>query len=418
MISVRARAAKIIHQVTKNHSQLKFGDETLSVQDRALLQELVLGTLRQYVRLRAIAAALSQDPKSVSGTLLESLIACGLYQVLHTSIPHYAAVSETVNAARELKLGSCTGFINAVLHRALDKDFSPEKLIQKEHELYAYPKWLYKRIKKDYPGNYRDVLIAGNKKPAMWLRVDLTRTSLDNYVGLLKEAGIEIDSIIEPSCIRLAQTCPPSLLPGMAEGLCYIQDASAQLAVIYLDPQENEHILDACAAPGGKTIHIIEKTWGRSDVTALDVNPARLKRLSENVKVRGISLKVLQGSATCPEKWWDHRPYDRILLDAPCSGTGVIRRHPDIKFVRREKDISELAKTQKDMLEALWPLLRKGGVLMYTTCSLLREENQIQINDFLYRHRDDAEQEMLPESQHIPGTDGRDGFFYARIRKK
>jgi 16S rRNA (cytosine967-C5)-methyltransferase len=418
MTSVRAKAAQIIHQVTHKHIPLKLEDSLLSPQDRALLQELVLGTLRYYIKLNAITAALSQNPKSVSGTLLESLIACGLYQLLYTEIPAYAVVNETVNAARELKLGSCTGFINAVLHKVCSEDTDAEKFVLKEHEIFAYPKWLFKRIKKNYPKNYREVLSGGNEKPSMWLRVDLNRISLADYIEMLKKENIDICRTLEPSGICLSKTCPPSMLPGISQGLCYIQDASAQLAVTYMAPKENERILDACAAPGGKTIHIIESTKGNADVTAVDIHPQRLERLRENLKIRGINLTIIQGSAADPDKWWDGKPFDRILLDAPCSGTGVIRRHPDIKFVRKEKDISELIELQMNMLEALWKLLKHGGTLMYTTCSILKEENQIQINNFLYIHRDDAELEEIPESQHLPSDDGRDGFFYAKIRKK
>ncbi|MBQ8707588.1 MAG: 16S rRNA (cytosine(967)-C(5))-methyltransferase RsmB [Succinivibrionaceae bacterium] len=418
MISVRAQAAKTVFRTVKQRAPLKAVEGELNQRDRALLQELVLGTLRWHIKLCAILGDIADNPKALRGTLQETLIAIGLYQLFHTGVPAYAIVNETVDAAKELGLGRFAGLINAVLRRASESDFNSDDHVKKEHESFSYPKWLTARIKKDYPRKYRDILMAGNAKPSMWLRIDATRVSIGDYCAMLEKKGMVPDEIICKTGIRLHDTCPPSDLPGFETGLCYIQDASAMLASVYMAPQKGERILDACAAPGGKTIHMLELTEGKADITALDVKPQRLERLKENLKRRGLEITVKEGSASEPESWWDGKPFDRILLDAPCSGTGVIGRHPDIRFVRTEKEIDELAGQQEKMLEALWTLLKPGGILMYTTCSILRQENDIQINDFLYRHRGEATLEELPESQHLPQDGHRDGFFYAKILKQ
>ncbi len=411
-------ASQAIHNVVVLHQPLKLEDGKLSCQDRALLQELVLGTLRYYLRINGIIESLltASSPKN-QGPLM-SVLACGIYQILYTRIPSYAAVNETVNAAKELKLNSYLGLINAILHKVSDKDFNVQQLLQKETEIYSYPKWLIQKIKKNYPKDWQRILQAGNEPPALWIRIDLNRISMDDYIQLLDKADLKVAQTLSSGAIRLQQHYPVNLIPGLKDGLCYIQDLSAQNAVVYLDPQPGESILDACAAPGGKTTHILEYTYGQAVVTALDIKANRLKILKENLALRNIQIKVIEGSADDPKQWWDGNQFDKILLDAPCSGSGVIRRHPDIKFLRSPENIQQLVATQEQLLESLWPLVKKGGILMYTTCSIFKEENLTQINNFLYRHRSETSLLELPEQQHLPGDNNQDGFFYAKILKK
>ena len=418
MNSIRSTAARAVHRVVTSRTPLDLDRESVPGKDRALLQEIVMGTLRNYQGICAVIRGLTASSKSRLDPLLEALLASGLYQLLYTGIPAYATVSETVNAARELHLGRASGLVNAVMRRAAAPDFRKEDMLKKEEEIYSCPPWLLRRLKTDHPERWQDILKASNSRPPMWIRVDLTRITRDEYTAKLDESGIAVADTAGDAGIKLAVTCPASRLPGIREGLCYVQDASAQAAAVYLDPQPGERILDACAAPGGKTTHILEITGGKALVDALDISSGRLLRLQENLKSRGLTIRVMEGDAADPAPWWDREPYDRILLDAPCSGTGVLRRHPDIKHIRTEKDIAKLAAGQQAMLEGLWTLLRPGGTLLYSTCSVLRQEDQDQIDAFLERHRDEACHLPLPESVHITGDGDRDGFFYAALARK
>lgn len=418
MTNVRAVAARSVYNVLHNKTPLKEQTGQLHSHDRALWQELAYGTLRQHLKLKSLVDHFVQRPPKKQQAIILTLIEIGLYQLLFTDIPQYAALNETVNAAADLKCPELKGLVNAVLRKVLTDQFKLSDVIKKESEIYAHPQWLIKRLKKDYPKSYKNLLEANNQKPPIWLRVNTAVISPDKFGALLQEKGISVTSRAEPSAILLNSTAAISSIPGYEEGLFYVQDLSAQRAAVYLNPQPGERILDACAAPGGKTTHILELCNGNVDLTALDINPLRLERLEENLKRQHWKITVAKGSAANPEEWWDGKLFDRILIDAPCSGTGVIRRHPEIKFIRTEDEIHQLAQDQNNMLEALWGLLKNGGTLLYTTCSVLKEENSTQIQNFVYRHRNEAVWDELPVKQQITGENNQDGFFYARLIKK
>ncbi len=418
MINIRATATKSIHNVIFLKSSLHEQSLDIHGSDRALWQELVYGTLRLHLRLKAYADTfIKKTPKGRNAIIL-TLIEVGLYQLLYTNIPPYAAINETVNAASELKCSDLKGLVNAVLRKALANKDKISDQIKKESEIYAHPQWLIKRLKKDYPKSYKNILEANNNKPPIWLRVNIAKITLKKFESMLKDSNINVAEVIPPSAIKLKDSTQIISIPGYEEGLFYVQDLSAQRAVLYLDPKPKERILDACAAPGGKTTHILELCKGDVDLTALDIKPQRLEKLKENLKRQNWQIKVATGSASEPNSWWDGKLFDKILIDAPCSGTGVIRRHPEIKHVRTEEEIHILAKQQSEMLESLWPLLKKGGCMMYTTCSVLKEENATVINNFVYKYKNEVIWEELPVKQQLTGENDQDGFFYARLVKK
>lgn len=418
MINVRAIAARSVHNAIFHKCTLQEQTNNLTGSDRALWQELTYGTLRHHIKLLSVVSQMIEKTIKGKNAIINTLLEIGFYQLVYTKIPTYAVINETVNAASELQCDEFKGMVNAVLRKMLTNQDQLLAIIKKETEIYSHPQWLIKRIKKDYPKQYKDILEANNKKAPIWLRINLTKISLSDYVCKLEENNIAISEIIEPSAIKLANSVSIPTLPGFEDGLFYVQDISAQKAIHYLNPKPKERILDACAAPGGKTTHILEYCNGDVNLTALDVKPQRLEKLKENLKRQNWSINVIAGSAEDPESWWDGIPFDKILLDAPCSGTGVIRRHPEIKYIRSEDEIHSLANLQSIMLESLWNLLKIGGCLLYTTCSILKEENSTQINNFIYKHKNEVICEELPVKQQITGENDRDGFFYTKLIKK
>ena len=297
-----------------------------------------------------------------------------------------------------------------------------------KHWQTMHPEWFVNKLKKVYP-NWREIIDANNQKPPMWLRVNSQKNSAENYRTLLAEAGISAETCEHPHALRLDSPIAVQKLPHFAEGAVTVQDLSAQWAAMLLEPQNGEWILDACAAPGGKTTHILELA-SQSNVIALDVEVHRLKRVEENLERLNQQAIVVCGDAAKPDKWLaeigkSEVVFDKILLDAPCSATGVIRRHPDIKWLRQETDIAQLAELQKKILHALWAKLKPNGILLYATCSVLPEENHDQIQGFL-NEQADAELLPLPFSddnsavgfQFIPQASGGDGFYYAKLCKR
>ncbi|MFZ7256225.1 16S rRNA (cytosine(967)-C(5))-methyltransferase RsmB [Avibacterium avium] len=432
-LSARAVAAQYLLQVLDKGQSLSTllaeKNPVLKEQDLPLLQEICFGVCRVLPRLEQIIQHLVDKPLKGKTRLVHCLLLVGLYQLLYLRTPDHAVVDEMVKAARSLKLDSFKGLVNGVLRRFLREQESILVKVDK-HWQTLHPEWLVHKLKKAYP-NWREIVEANNQRPPMWLRVNPQHSNVNGYLTLLQEADIEAASADHPQAIRLEQAKNVAQLPHFAEGWLTVQDLHAQWSGLLLEPQNGELILDACAAPGGKTTHILELA-PKAKVVALDVEPYRLKRVEENIARMGQNALVICGDASQPEQWFAQIQqqfgesavqFDRILLDAPCSATGVIRRHPDIKWLRKESDIAQLVALQKSILNALWQCLKPNGVLLYATCSLLPEENSQQIDEFLQQHPEAklidlpfSEQTQLGH-QFFPQENGGDGFYYAKLVK-
>ena len=425
-LNLRSMAAQAVEQVVEKGQSLsnvlpamqqKVGDK-----DKALLQELCFGVLRSLSQLEWIIKQLMERPMTGKQRTVHYLVMVGLYQLLHTRIPPHAALAETVEGAVVIKRPQLKGLINGVLRQFQRRQ--EELLTEFAHsELrFLHPSWLVKRIKSAYPQRWESILEANNQRPPMWLRVNRNHHTRDSWLALLAEAGLTGFAHPDyPDAVRLETPASVLALPGFEQGWVTVQDASAQGCITYLQPQNGEHILDLCCAPGGKTTHILEVAPD-ANVLAVDVDEKRLSRVYDNLKRLGMKATVKQGDGRFPQQWCGEQQFDRILLDAPCSATGVIRRHPDIKWLRRDRDIAELAQLQSEILSATWTHLKQGGTLVYATCSILPEENQLQIAAFLARTPDAVLSETgtpeQPGRQNLPGAEEGDGFFYAKLIKK
>jgi len=393
--------------------------------DRGLAQELSYGALRWYQRLEALLGELITRPLKPRDRDVLHAARLGAYELLYLDTPDYAVVNEYVELVKRRGKRWAGGLVNAVLRRLMREREALEALVDREPAArYAYPHWLLGRLRAAHPDAWEGLLAAGNQRPPMTLRVNLSLGSRDAYLARLAEAGIEAEPHpLVTSAVSLATPVDVARLPGFAEGAVSVQDAAAQLAGSLLAPRPGERVLDACAAPGGKTAHLAE-TAGIS-LDAMDIDAERLARVQENLDRAGARARLIAGDAANPAAWWDGQPYERILLDAPCSATGVIRRHPDIKLHRRPGDIDELVQRQAGILEALWPLLAPGGMLLYATCSVLPEENNRQLETFLACHVDARElpieaawgRAVSVGRQILTGDSGMDGFYYAGLTK-
>lgn len=430
--NLRAIAAEILlkmHQGQSLSALLPAYQSHLKTKDHALLQELTFGVARTMPRLDKILSLLINKPLKGKFKIVHCLLQVGLYQLLYTRVPEFAAVDEVVTATKVLNVEAMRSLVNAVLRKFLrEKMDILAKVDQHWHSLH--PDWLINLLKPEYP-NWREIIDANNQKPPMWLRVN-AKQHRDDYQQLLQTQGIATVIGKHSQALRLLDACAVSQLPYFNEGAVSVQDLHAQWAGNLLAPQNSELILDACAAPGGKTTHILELA-PEAQVVALDIEENRLNRVRENLARLGQSATIICADASQPQKWWHGGvQFDRILLDAPCSATGVIRRHPDIKWLRQPEDIPLLVALQAQILDALWELLKPQGVLVYATCSLLPQENRLQIADFLHRHPD-AVLMTLPFSenfsentgvnttigkQFLPSNEGGDGFYYAKLCKK
>ena len=392
----------------------------LTAQQRSAITDLCYGTLRFGIQLDAVLAQLLTKP--VHDESLRWLLLVGLYQLQYTRAAPYAVVDHAVRCAAVLGKPQAAGLTNAVLRNFLRKR---EALLAKaaltDSGRYAYPHWWIDKLRKQHPLHYAAILAAGNLHPPLTLRVNRRRTTRDDYIALLAQHDIAATAVGVDGA-TLSRAMPVERLPGFADGLASVQDAAAQHAAPLLDAQPGMRVLDACAAPGGKTTHLLE--IADVDLTALDSDATRLERVRQNLQRLGLAASVLAGDAGNPVAWWDERPFDRILADVPCSASGVVRRHPDIKWLRRASDVAQFAAQQQRMLDSLWRLLASGGKLLYTTCSIFQEENSQQVADFLTRHSDakllplcgvktldgTPDGQLLPDHEH-------DGFFYALLQK-
>jgi len=435
---IRAQAAQLIVQVLHGRSlDAVLMNRNEAAQERGLLRTLCYGTIRWYWRLTAILEKLSSQPLQELDDEVRALALMGLFQLLHTDIAPHAAVAETVEAARKLKLSRATGFLNAILRRCQRE--AQTIAAQADASLAirtAHPVWLVDQLQQDWPQQIEAILNANNVHPPFWLRVNTQRVSRDEYARKLSDMGVAAQpSIYAPEALLLSQAMDVHALPGFDEGWVSVQDAAAQLAAHLVDAQPAERVLDACAAPGGKTGHILELQPQLKELVAIDVSDNRLRRVSSNLKRLGYSAKLITGDVGNPQQWWNGELFDRILLDVPCSATGVIRRHPDIKLLRRATDIEKLAAEQANLLAQLWPLLKPGGRLVYASCSMLKAENAHVITAFLAQNPDAIDSirsvtknyelnTLDPQSSAAVGlviqvgVGEMDGFYYACLDKR
>src|SRR4249919_1475649 len=425
-VALRVAAAQALDAVVHRGQSLKadlaqrlptFPDP----RDRALLEAIAFTALRNRARYDAALQAWMAKPLGRRDAPLRALLHAGFAQVDMQLSPH-AAVDATVEAARTMGRTHQAGMVNALLRRALREGLPAGDAAQ------AWPQWLRKRVARDWPQDAAAIFQASATPAPMWLRVNRTRIARDAYLAKLHEAGIETDAPDAlPDALVLATPLPVHELPGFDEGLVSVQDGSAQCVADALAPAPGARVLDACAAPGGKSAHLLERDPALR-LLALDIDPARLRRVQETharLGVDGGNATLRAADASDLAAWWDGTPFDAILLDAPCSATGIVRRQPDVLLHRRESDLATLTATQARLLDACWRALASGGVLLYATCSILSEENTAQIDAFLAR-TPDAVAEPLDARygrasgagrQRLPGEDGMDGFFYARLRK-
>ncbi len=424
-MNVRAAAANVLFQVVDKGQSLSHAlpaaQKTIKPRDHALLQEICYGALRYLPRLESIANELMDKPLTGKKRVFHHLLLVGIYQLSFMRIPSHAAVAETVEATKTLRGPSLSGLINAVLRSyTRDQEALDKKAVSHNAGKYGHPGWLLKLLQESYPQQWEQLVEANNSKAPMWLRVNRKHHTRDEYQALLDQENIEYTLHPEAEdAIKLSSPCDVALLPGFSQGWVSVQDAAAQLSINYLQPQNGELILDCCAAPGGKTAHILEHTEN-TEVVAIDCDVKRLDRVYDNLERLQLRADVICGDARYPEEWWSGEKFDRILLDAPCSATGVIRRHPDIKWLRRASDIEALAVLQSEIFDAMWRQLKVGGTLVYATCSITPQENSQQVSAFLQRTNDaqlinsDVEN---PGCQILPGEEDMDGFYYAVLRK-
>ncbi|MEY4588573.1 MAG: hypothetical protein RL497_649 [Pseudomonadota bacterium] len=426
---VRALAALVLQQVFQGQSlsqALPQHAPACPERDRSLLKELCFGTLRYATTYFLVLEQLIPTPLKRKDGDIQALLLLGLYQLEHTRIPDHAALSATVEASRILGKDWAVGLINGVLRRyQREQQQLAEKFAKNPNYTYAHPQWLLDRIRAAWPQHWQQTLSANNQHPPMTLRVNSQKSSREHYLERLSEAGIAaVACLSSPAGIMLSEAVAVEALPGFAQGDVSVQDEAAQLAAYLIAPAAGMRILDACCAPGGKTCHLLELAPD-ADLIAIDIDPTRMARVSENLDRLGLNAELKTANLAEPASWWDGRAFDAILLDAPCSATGVVRRHPDIKHLRRASDLAPLAKLQQRLLDTLWGLLKPGGRLVYATCSVLPDENHKQLVEFTQQHADALHIELqVPWGlaqvfgrQLLPQTEGHDGFYYAVLQK-
>jgi 16S rRNA (cytosine967-C5)-methyltransferase len=390
----------------------------LSDQQRGAIQDLSYGVLRFYVQLNTLLELLLNKP--LWDENLRCLLLVGLYQLIYSKTAPHAIVDSAVSAARDLNNNKVVrGLVNAILRRfTRERTTLLERAAQTEIGRYSHPEWWINKLRVQYPQRYQAILEVSNLRPPMTLRVNRRKISIEGYLELLNKNGVDARQLAN-GALELAQPAAVEKLPGFTEGWVSVQDMGAQLAAPMLDARDGMRVLDACAAPGGKTAHLLE--LAEVELTALDVDAARVSLITQNLNRLGFAAsQVMQGDVSQPQKWWNGEYFDRILADVPCSASGVVRRHPDIKWLRRESDLFRFVAKQREILDSLWRMLRRDGKLLYTTCSIFAEENRLQVDGFLRQHSNarllplppagTVEGQLLPDSHH-------DGFFYALLHK-
>lgn len=416
----------VVNQKESLSASLPAQLEQVAEKDRGLLQELCFGTLRWLSRLEGLRNQLLEKPFKSKDRDVDLLLLLGLYQLIYTRIPAHAAINETVSGAQLLEKSWAKGVLNGCLRRFQREETAlTDHLQRSDAARLAHPNWILKQLQEDWPEHWNAVVDANNQHPPMILRVNRSQSRRDDYLTLLQDQGLDAFACdYAPDGIRLSKATDVTRLPGFEQGMVSVQDEAAQLSADLLQLQPGQRILDACAAPGGKTAHMLEREPSLS-VVAVDSEANRLKRVEENFQRLGLSAELHCSDITQLDNWWDGQLFDRILLDAPCSATGVIRRHPDIKWLRRKTDIPALAELQQSMLQLLWKTLKPGGIMVYATCSVLAIENTRNIQQFMTGSDAsligpvDAEFGIETGSgqQLFPQPDGHDGFFYAVLQK-
>ncbi|MGH8352762.1 MAG: 16S rRNA (cytosine(967)-C(5))-methyltransferase RsmB [Pseudomonas sp.] len=401
--------------------------DRVEARDRGLTQELAFGAARWQPRLSALAEKLLQKPFKAADKDVEALLLIGLYQLLYTRIPAHAALGETVGCADQLKKPWAKALLNAVLRRAQREGAGLLAELERDPVVRtAHPRWLQKALKTHWPEHWEALCAANNAHPPLILRVNRRQGPRDAYLTELHAAGIAASAcVFSRDGILLAEALDVKTLPGFAEGRVSVQDEAAQLAADLLELAPGQRVLDACCAPGGKTCHLLEAEPALAEVVAVDLEAKRLLRVRENLQRLRLQATLIAADARQTGSWWDGQPFQRILLDAPCSATGVIRRHPDIKLTRQAEDIPALAALQGELLDALWPTLEVGGVLLYATCSVMPDENTAVIGAFLARTPGARELDIpgpfglkQPHGRQLLAQQGgHDGFYYAKLIK-
>lgn len=426
--ALRAEAAAVVAEVLAGRSLdavLPAAAERVDARDRALLFQLCYGCLRLSPLLLGVSKRLLTKPLKARDLDLQALLLLGLYQLEATRIPAHAAISATVSAAATRGKHWARGLLNACLRRFQRERTQLVEALEPALRA-AHPPWLYAAFAAQWPQQLDALLEAGNSQPPMCLRVNLQRHSRAHYLKQLQAAGLAArPGVLGEAAIYLEQAVPVETLPGFAEGAVSVQDESAQLAATLLAPAAGERVLDACSAPGGKACHLLEREPG-IELVAADSDAGRLTRVTENLERLGLRAQTLCLDATQAAQRWQAQPFDRILLDAPCSASGVIRRHPDIKLLRTAADPERFAVRQLALIEGLWPALKPGGVLLYATCSVLREENADVLERFMNSMAGQVRVEALPSGlgqdcgpgrQILPDAGAGDGLYYALLRK-
>ena len=426
--AVQALKAVCVDRRSLSSAKSVIDDSSLLPRQRAQAMELVNGVLRWRVRLEALLAKLLKKPLRRKDTDLQLVLLVALYEINALSTPDYAIVNEAVNQVRRIGKPWASAMVNAVLRRYIrDKQSLAIMVDQDPVARFAHPQWLIDRVQQDWPEQVEQILMANNQRPPMWLRVNKRKLSVADYLRRLQQqkAGA-VRHRVAAVALKLDRPMDVSQLPGFDQGLVSVQDAAAQLAAQLLAPQDDDLVLDLCAAPGGKTCHLLEFAAG-IEMTAVDIDPARLKKVRQNLERLNLQARLIVGDATDVQSWAEpQHSFDRILVDAPCSASGVIRRHPDIKSLRQPDDLLALASVQQKILQQAWTLLRPGGQLLYVTCSVFRMENEQQI-DWLLSAQSDAESMAIDQDwgiscrhgrQLLPGVEDGDGFYFALLKKR
>ena len=452
MSNARAIAAKIIEQVCYQHISLS---ESFSIpelkpkdDDRSFVKEICFGTIRYWIQLQAILKTLLEKPLKKEDKDIECLLCVGLYQLIYMNVPDYAVVNETVTATRILKKAWASRLVNKILRMYINQlrapSVSERKLQSTDLNLttqlplftksitaqYSHPNWIIDKIKTAWPNDWENILKANNQKAPLFLRINKTKISFTEYLKILDDHKIDYQCISGLSHgVGLKNPMPVDTIPGFKNGLFSVQDASGQKVIEYSDIHAEYSVLDACAAPGSKTTHILETCPTLKKLIALDLHKNRLSKIAENIKRLQLpfnNVKLIATNACAIDNWWDGELFDRLLIDAPCSASGVIRRHPDIKLLRKKTDIKNLAEQQLTILTKLWPLLKNKGKLIYSTCSIFPDENENLISQFLLSHPD---AKTIPidnlwginlkyGQQVLTGSENRDGFYYCIIQRQ
>ncbi len=428
--SVRSVAARVLEGVLNGQSLTRLLEqhaEKVPEKERPLLSELCYGSCRWYHRLDYFLSVLMTKPLRARDREIHALLIIGLYQLAFMRIKQHAVIQETVNAVRHLKKPALVKLVNGVLRsfQRQQEDLS-KQAVSNPSVRYVLPGWLLDKLRNDWPEHWSSIAETLLEPAPMVIRVNTAKNSLADYLGELAGVGIRVKPVKGvDTALVLDKPVSVVSLPGFFEGRSSVQDAGAQLAAILLQAEGQVDVLDACAAPGGKTGHMLERS-GELRMSAVDIDESRLAKVGENLQRLGMRAELFVGDAAEPEGEWADRQYDYILLDVPCSATGVIRRHPDIKLLRRIEDIDQLVKLQRRILLSIWPMLKPGGRLLYATCSLLHEENGKQIDWFLSQQQ--TAMELKTETtvsaitekhgvQLLPGVSGTDGFYYALLQK-